>query len=67
MSERFNVLMCKFYTRAVVGIIIEYHENMHGVTTKIFFTCCEIRRTVAIYVSSLLYAAKDSGLEQRPC
>ena len=38
MSERFNVLMCnayKFYICAVVGIIIEYLNNMHGVTTKI--------------------------------
>jgi len=38
MSERFNVLMCKFYKFyicAVVGVIIEYLNNMHGVTTKI--------------------------------
>jgi len=27
MSERFNVLMCKFYVYAVVGIIIEYFFN----------------------------------------
>jgi len=38
MSERFNVLMCKFYKFyicAVVGIIIESLDNMHGVTTKV--------------------------------
>ena len=34
----FNVLMCKFYKFyicAVVGVIIEYLDNMHGVTIKI--------------------------------
>ena len=31
----FNVLMCKFYICAVVGVIIEQLDNMHGVTTKI--------------------------------
>jgi len=34
----FNVLMCKFhkfYICAVVGVIIEWLDNMHGVTVKI--------------------------------
>jgi len=31
----FSVLMCKFYTSALVGIIIEWLDNMHGVTMKI--------------------------------
>ena len=33
----FNVLMCKFYKCyicAMVGVIIEYLDNMHGVTIK---------------------------------
>jgi len=40
-----SVLMCKFYKFyicAVVGVIIEKLDNMHGVTTKIkktFITC----------------------------
>jgi len=31
MSERFNVLVCKFYkfyTRAVVGVIVEKHRDL---------------------------------------
>jgi len=31
----FNVLMCKFYICVVVGVIIEWLDNMHGVTTEI--------------------------------
>ena len=36
----FNVLMCKkkiykFYICAVVGVIIEYLDNIHGITMKI--------------------------------
>jgi len=31
----FNVLMCKFYICAVVGLIIEWLHNMDGVTTEI--------------------------------
>jgi len=42
MSERFNVLMCKFYICAVVGIIIEQLDNMHGVTTKIGNALCDV-------------------------
>jgi len=29
-----NVLMCKFYIRAVVHVIIELLDNMHGATIK---------------------------------
>jgi len=32
------VLMCKFYISALVGIIIEWLDNMHGVTMKIGVT-----------------------------
>jgi len=31
----FNVLMCKFYICTVVCVIIEWLDNMHGVTTKL--------------------------------
>ena len=31
----FSVLMCKFYISALVGIIIECLDNMHGVTMEI--------------------------------
>ena len=30
----FSVLMCKFYISALVGVIIELLDNMHGVTMK---------------------------------
>jgi len=56
MSERFNVLMCKFYKfyiRAIVGIIIQELDYMHGVTMKIsmhiakrFNTACIISKVL---------------------
>jgi len=41
MSERFNVLMCKFYICAVVGIIIELLLLLHfsRFQTRIFAFC----------------------------
>ena len=30
----FSVLTCKFYISALVGIIIEWLDSMHGVTMK---------------------------------
>jgi len=47
MSERFNVLLCKLYILAVVGIIIELLDNMHGVTMKLvieFIRKCKLCR-----------------------
>jgi len=35
MRSSISVSMCKFYLSALVGIIIESLENMHGVTMKI--------------------------------
>ena len=36
--------MCKFYISALVGIIIEGLDNMHGVTMKIVFEVVSFSR-----------------------
>ena len=54
MSERFNVLMCKFYICAVVGIIIELLLLLHfsRFQTRIFAFCewlpCNVMRKMPI-------------------
>jgi len=32
--SNFSVLMCKFYKNALVGVLIECLDNMHGVTVR---------------------------------
>jgi len=50
--SNFSVLMCKFYIIALVGIIIEWLDNMHGVTMKIssyYFTFGQLFFTFEFY------------------
>jgi len=49
----FNVLMCKFYKFyicAVVGIIIEQLNNMHGVKTKINNFSTDFRKILKYHI-----------------
>jgi len=44
MSERFNVLMCKFYICAVVGVIIDSYVCVR------LFICLSPRRFLSIFI-----------------
>jgi len=54
-------LMYKFYISALVGIIIEWLDNMHGLTMKILLKCLQ-RRILELEIKFVFVVAHNTSI-----